>query len=130
MILCSSSSHDVIVPGSLSGSLSNGEFPNLQSLATSKQKVKFVSILIDYLMSFSSHLLPSELSNGKNNHSYNNHVLITCLELLLCKSCGIKGARCSSIIDSTLMVHCFIGLIPHGGPFELFLIPASAPRLV
>ena len=28
------------------------------------------------------------------------------------------------------MVLCVVGSILHGGPIELFLIPASAPRLV
>ena len=28
------------------------------------------------------------------------------------------------------MVRWVVGSIPHGGPIELFLVPASAPRLV
>ena len=37
------------------------------------------------------------------------------------------GARCSSVVESLFMVSGGIGLIPHGGPIELFLVPASAP---
>ena len=35
------------------------------------------------------------------------------------------GAKCSSV----LIVRCVVGSILHDGPIELFLIPASAPRL-
>ena len=28
------------------------------------------------------------------------------------------------------MVQCIVGSILHGGPIELFLVPASAPQLV
>ena len=38
--------------------------------------------------------------------------------------CQCFGVRCSS------MVRWVSGLILHGGPIELLLIPASAPRLV
>ena len=45
-----------------------------------------------------------------------------------------KGARCSSVVrafahGSWLMVRWIVGLILHGGPIELFLIPASTPQL-
>ena len=41
-----------------------------------------------------------------------------------------KGARCSSVIERSLLVRWVIGSILHGGPIELFLVPASALRLV
>ena len=28
------------------------------------------------------------------------------------------------------MLQCVVGLIPHSGPIELFLVPETAPRLV
>ena len=34
--------------------------------------------------------------------------------------------RCSSMVEHLLMVQWFTGLIPRGGPVELFLIPVSA----
>ena len=34
------------------------------------------------------------------------------------------GARCSSVVIA------FVGSIPHGGPIELFLVPAVVSRLV
>ena len=39
----------------------------------------------------------------------------------------LKGARCSSMVQYALMVRWVFGSITHGGPIELFLIPASAP---
>ena len=41
-----------------------------------------------------------------------------------------KGARCSSVVRAFLMVRWVVGSILHGGPIELFLVPASDPRLV
>ena len=38
--------------------------------------------------------------------------------------------RCSSVVDHLLMACWVIGSIPHGGPIELFPLPASVPRLV
>ena len=35
-----------------------------------------------------------------------------------------------TMVEHPLMVRWVIGLIPHGGPIELFLVPASAPKLV
>ena len=32
--------------------------------------------------------------------------------------------------ERSFMVRWVVGLIPHGGPIELFLVTASAPRLV
>ena len=40
------------------------------------------------------------------------------------------GARCISVVDCSLMVQWVIGSIPHGGPIELYLVSAIAPRLV
>ena len=40
------------------------------------------------------------------------------------------GARCSSFVEYLPMVQCVVGLIPHGGLTELFLIPASGPGLI
>ena len=34
------------------------------------------------------------------------------------------------MIEHLLMVQCVVGLIPHGRPIELFIIPASAPQLM
>ena len=34
------------------------------------------------------------------------------------------------MVESQLMLRWVIGSIPHGGPIELFPVPASAPRLV
>ena len=36
----------------------------------------------------------------------------------------------TSMIEHLLMVQCVVGLIPHGRPIELFIIPASALQLV
>ena len=36
-----------------------------------------------------------------------------------------EGAKCTSAVE-----HSLIGSIAHGGPIELFLVPASASRLV
>ena len=41
-----------------------------------------------------------------------------------------NGARCRSVVEHLLMVHWVVRLILHGGPTELFLIPAIDPRLV
>ena len=43
------------------------------------------------------------------------------------------GARCSSVVRAfggSLMVRLVVGSILYGGPIELFLVPASAPRLL
>ena len=41
------------------------------------------------------------------------------------------GAGRSSEVERSLMVRWVVGSILHGGgPIELFLVPASAPRLV
>ena len=40
------------------------------------------------------------------------------------------GAGRSSEVKRSLMVRWIVGSILHGGSTELFLIPASAPRLV
>ena len=40
------------------------------------------------------------------------------------------GAGRSSEVERSLMVRWIVGSILHGGSTELFLIPASAPRLV
>ena len=40
------------------------------------------------------------------------------------------GARCSSEVEYPFMVRWFVGSIPHGGSFELFIVPVSAPRHV
>ena len=32
-----------------------------------------------------------------------------------------------TMVERPLMVRWVVGLIPHGGPFELFLVLASAP---
>ena len=42
----------------------------------------------------------------------------------------LNGARCSNVVESLLMVQWVVGLIPSGVPIELFLVPASAARLV
>ena len=44
---------------------------------------------------------------------------------------SLGGARCSSVVRAfahDAMV--FVGSILHGGPSELFIVPASDPRLV
>ena len=41
-----------------------------------------------------------------------------------------QRARCSSMVEHPLMMRWVVGSILHGGPFELFLVPASVPRLV
>ena len=41
-----------------------------------------------------------------------------------------QGARCSFVVEHPLEVHWVVGSILHGGPIELFLVPASVPRLV
>ena len=38
-----------------------------------------------------------------------------------------NGARCSFMVEHPLMVQWVNGLIPHSGPIELFLVPASVP---
>ena len=40
------------------------------------------------------------------------------------------GARCSSVVRALAMLRWFVRSIFHGGPIELFLVPASAPQLV
>ena len=40
------------------------------------------------------------------------------------------GARCNCVIERPLLVVWIVGSISHGGPTELVLVPASAPRLV
>ena len=50
---------------------------------------------------------------------------------ILCRYFDIKGARCSSVVRA--FAHGAMGhwIDPSwGGPIELFLVPASAPRLV
>ena len=44
----------------------------------------------------------------------------------VCSYCCCCGARCSSMIERLLMLRWVDRLILHGGPIELFLIPASA----
>ena len=41
-----------------------------------------------------------------------------------------QGARCSFVVEHPLEVQWVVGSILHGGPIELFLVPASVPRLV
>ena len=41
-----------------------------------------------------------------------------------------QGARCSSVVRVSVHGTMVVRSIPHGGPIELFLIPASAPQLV
>ena len=41
-----------------------------------------------------------------------------------------QGTRCSSVAEHPLLVQWVVGSIPHGGPIELFFVPASAPQLV
>ena len=43
---------------------------------------------------------------------------------------NMHRARCSSIVEHPLRVRWVIGSIPHGGPIELFPVPASVPQLV
>ena len=50
------------------------------------------------------------------------HNFVTCL--------FNTGMRCSSVVESLLMVQWIIRSIPHGEPTELFLIPASVQHLV
>ena len=40
------------------------------------------------------------------------------------------GARCSSVVEHPLLVRWVVGSIPHCGLIKLFIVPASAPRLV
>ena len=40
------------------------------------------------------------------------------------------GVRCNSIVEYQLIVCEVIGLIPHGGPIELFFVPTCVPQLV
>ena len=40
------------------------------------------------------------------------------------------GARCSSVVKRQLLVQWVLGSIPRGGPNELLLLTANAPRLV
>ena len=42
----------------------------------------------------------------------------------------ILGARCSSVVERSLVVRCVVGSILHGRPIVLFLIPVTAPRQV
>ena len=42
----------------------------------------------------------------------------------------LKGARYSFVVERPLIVRCVVGSILNAGPSELFLIPASVPRLV
>ena len=35
------------------------------------------------------------------------------------------GARCSFVVERALMMRWVTGLIPHDGPIELFLVPAT-----
>ncbi|XP_041370834.1 sec1 family domain-containing protein 2-like [Gigantopelta aegis] len=58
----SNSSPDVIVPGSLSGSISNGELPNLQSLATAKQKEALMDVNRHLVEAASLQKLPLKLT--------------------------------------------------------------------
>ena len=41
--------------------------------------------------------------------------------------CVYSEVRCSSLVEHPLMVQWVIRSIPHGGPTELFLVPASTP---
>ena len=43
---------------------------------------------------------------------------------------GGGGARRSSVVERSLMPSCTVGSIPLGGRIKLFLVVASAPRLV
>ena len=40
----------------------------------------------------------------------------------------LSGARCSSVVARTLIVRWVDRSIPYGGPTELFIVPASAPK--
>ena len=53
-----------------------------------------------------------------------------CIKFVYGVSDKIKGARCSSGVRVSLMARWFVGSILHGGSIELFLVQASAPRLV
>ena len=48
----------------------------------------------------------------------------------LCLNSRLGGARCSSVVRAFVMVRWVVVSILHGGPIDLFLVPASAPRLV
>ena len=37
---------------------------------------------------------------------------------------------CSSGVEYSLMVRWVVGLIPNGGPIQLFLVPISASQLI
>ena len=41
----------------------------------------------------------------------------------------IDGARCSSVVEGSLVVRWVVRSILHGGPIQLFLVPSNAPRL-
>ena len=40
------------------------------------------------------------------------------------------GVRCSTTVECPLMVRWAVRSIPHGGPIEILLVPASGPQLV
>ena len=40
------------------------------------------------------------------------------------------GARCNSVVKRALIVRWVLESIPHGGPIELLLVPASVSQLV
>ena len=39
----------------------------------------------------------------------------------------VLGARCSPVVERSLILRCFVGSILHDGVNELFRVPASAP---
>ena len=42
----------------------------------------------------------------------------------------LRHPVCSSVVECPLIVPWLVGLIPLGGPIELFLAAASVPRMV
>ena len=43
---------------------------------------------------------------------------------------GMFEFMCIGAVERPLVVRWIVGSIPHGGPFKLFLVAASAQRLV
>ena len=57
------------------------------------------------------------------------HLMDSMLVVYICQML-VRKERLTSMVEHLLMVRWVIGSIPHGGPVQLFPIPASAARLL
>ena len=102
---------------------------------SSRLKYIYLQLLTTTTMMIISICMMLQFSNRPQQNTYIYTVIKTTMTSLLVSSlmmlhCRHRRAGRSSEVERSLMVRWVIGSILHGGPIELFLIPASAPRLV